>query len=159
MVEITQDMLAPKSKRFGNFVVDLIFRYVLFFILGIIGAIINPEAFLEWSQSLNRLEEMAYSIMVLVVYFIVTESLFQRTLGKLITGTKVVMADGSKPGFGTIVLRTLCRLIPFEAFSFIGENTYGWHDSLSKTYVVDVKVYEEAINRRQSFDEIGSKDF
>lgn len=158
MVQITQDMLAPKSKRFGNFVLDLIFRYVLVFILSFIALAIDPDGFAAWIETVTTLEDMMYSLILLIIYFIVTESLFQRTLGKLITGTKVVMADGSKPGFGTIVVRTLCRLIPFEAFSFIGENTYGWHDSLSKTYVVDIKMYDDAMNRRQSFDEIGSKE-
>ncbi|MGV3460297.1 MAG: RDD family protein [Flavobacterium sp.] len=158
-MEITNDVLATKGKRFGNFVIDLIFRYVLFFIIGIIAAIIDPEGFLAWSESIGRLEELMYGIIVLVIYFIVTESLFQRTLGKLITGTKVITEDGSKPNFGTIVIRTLCRLIPFEAFSFLGDYAYGWHDSLSKTYVVDVKIYNEALNRKNSFDEIGTTQF
>lgn len=131
-MEVTKDVLAVKSKRFGNFVIDLIFRYVIFFIIGLVGAIINPEAILEWSENVTRIEDILYSLAVLMLYYIVTEAVFQRTLGKLITGTKVVMADGSKPGFGTIVLRTLCRLIPFEVFSFIGEDAYGWHDSFSK---------------------------
>jgi len=32
--------------------------------------------------------------------------------------------------------RTLCRYIPFEPFSFLGNKPIGWHDSLSKTLVV-----------------------
>ena len=158
-MQITQEVLATKGKRFGNFVMDLIFRYVLLFIIGIIAAIIDPEGVAAWAENVTKLEDIMYGLVVLVVYFIVTESLFQRTVGKLITGTKVVMADGSKPGFGTIVLRTLCRLIPFEMFSFVGEDSYGWHDSLSKTYVVDVKLYNEALNRRNSFDEIGQNQY
>lgn len=157
-MEITNNVLAAKSKRFGNFVIDLIFRYVLVFILSFIAAIIDPEGFTAWIGSLTRLEDIMYSLILMIVYFIVTESIFQRTVGKLITGTKVVMADGSKPGFGTIILRTLCRLIPFEAFSFIGDNAYGWHDNFSNTYVVDIKLYNEALSRESSFDDIGKSE-
>ena len=71
-----------------------------------------------------------------VGYFIVTESLWQKTLGKLITGTVVVSADGYKPSFGQIVGRSVARLIPFEALSFLGRYPVGWHDSLSGTRVV-----------------------
>lgn len=36
--------------------------------------------------------------------------------------------------FGTTLLRTISRYVPFEAFSCFGER--GWHDTWSKTYVV-----------------------
>lgn len=157
-MEITDDVLAVKSKRFGNFVIDLIFRYVIVFVLSFIAVVIDPEGFSAWIESVTTLEDIMYSLLLLMIYFIVTESLFQRTVGKLITGTMVVMADGSKPSFGTIVLRTLCRLIPFEAFSFIGDDAYGWHDNFSNTYVVDIKLYNEALNRKSSFDEIGKSE-
>lgn len=42
-----------------------------------------------------------------------------------------------------IVKRNFSRLIPFDAFSFIGDSSYGWHDSISKTYVVDKKLLEQ----------------
>jgi hypothetical protein len=48
-----------------------------------------------------------------------------------------VTLDGSKPGLRTILLRTLCRFIPFEPFSFFGER--GWHDGLSDTLVVSTR--------------------
>jgi uncharacterized RDD family membrane protein YckC len=157
-MEITGEVLAVKSKRFGNFVIDLIFRYVIIIILSFIAVVIDPEGFSLWLESVTTLEDIMYSLLLLIVYFIVTESIFQRTVGKLITGTMVVMGDGSKPSFGTIVLRTLCRLIPFEAFSFIGDDAYGWHDSFSNTYVVDIKLYNQALSRKSSFDDIGKSE-
>ena len=55
-----------------------------------------------------------------------------RTLGKFITGTKVVSADGETPTASQIVGRTFCRMIPFEAFSFARETCpVGWHDKFS----------------------------
>jgi uncharacterized RDD family membrane protein YckC len=65
-----------------------------------------------------------------------TESRFGRTLGKLITSTKVIAQDVVKPGFGRAMVRTLCRFIPFEPFSFFGAERRGWHDSIAKTWVV-----------------------
>ena len=77
---------------------------------------------------------------VLVVYFVVIETLTGKSIGKYFTKTKVVDINGTKPSFGRIVLRSICRLIPFEMFSFLFFSGGGWHDSISKTRVVeDVK--------------------
>ncbi|HWB33836.1 MAG TPA: RDD family protein [Candidatus Paceibacterota bacterium] len=74
-----------------------------------------------------------------ILYYVLFESIWQRTLGKWITNTKVVKLDGTKPGFWRIVGRSLLRLVPFEAFSFVfGEHPFGWHDRLSGTMVVPV---------------------
>ena len=76
-------------------------------------------------------------IAILALYFIVMEGIFGVTIGKLLTGTRVVNAKGGKPSFGQIVGRSFARMIPFEPFSFLfGDNTTGWHDSLSGTRVI-----------------------
>lgn len=67
----------------------------------------------------------------------VFEQLFGQSIGKMITRTVVLNGDGERPGFGQIIVRNLARLIPFEAFSFLTKNPTGWHDSLSKTMVVN----------------------
>ena len=51
----------------------------------------------------------------------------------------VVNEDGGRPRWGQVVGRTFARLIPLEPFSVLFSNhkkRRGWHDSLSKTYVV-----------------------
>ena len=75
-----------------------------------------------------------------VVYYTVLEVISGRTLGKLLTGTKVVATNGSPASVGQILGRSLCRFIPFEAFSFFGGagRPVGWHDSISKTRVVEI---------------------
>lgn len=71
------------------------------------------------------------------IYYIIFEGIWGRTIGKWITKTKVVSLTGRKPKFKQIVIRSLSRLIPFEAFSFlIHTHPIGLHDSLSKTIVV-----------------------
>jgi len=44
--------------------------------------------------------------------------------------------DGNKPSFGLILGRSLSRIIPFDALSFLGANAIGWHDTISKTRVI-----------------------
>jgi uncharacterized RDD family membrane protein YckC len=67
----------------------------------------------------------------------------------------VVLHDGSKPEFTDILKRTLSRILPFEQFSFIGKESTGWHDSISKTYVVDISKFETKIASIEGLNEIG----
>ena len=71
-------------------------------------------------------------------YYIIMEYVFKgKTFGKLLTKTRAVTEYGERMDLGTIMVRSLCRLIPFEAFSFLGEEgTKGWHDTISKTKVI-----------------------
>ena len=157
-MEITNEMLASKGKRFGNLVIDLIVRYLIFMVIGFVAATIDPEAFLRWAENVSRIEDILYSVLLLLIYYIAMEALTHRTVGKYITGTKVVMADGSAPSASVIVKRSFCRFIPFEAFTFFGQDGTGWHDRFSDTYVVDVKLFEEAKRLKTSFDEIGNTE-
>jgi uncharacterized RDD family membrane protein YckC len=76
-------------------------------------------------------------------YYCMLEGLTGRTLGKFISGTYVVTADGLKPDFLTILGRTLCRFIPFEPLSFLFGDL-GFHDRFSKTRVVRDQPKESA---------------
>jgi hypothetical protein len=69
-----------------------------------------------------------------IIATFVTESLFQISPSKIITGSLVVSRDLTKPSTGSIVARSLARLIPFNSISFLGKT--GWHDSISNTTVV-----------------------
>ncbi len=70
-----------------------------------------------------------------IIYYVLMEFKFQRTLGKFLTKTKVVTQTGSKPSLNDIFIRTLCRFIPFDRTSFIVVKN-GFHDRLSKTTVI-----------------------
>jgi uncharacterized RDD family membrane protein YckC len=69
-----------------------------------------------------------------LLYYILLEMLSGRTLGKLVTGTRVINEQGRRPTFGQTLLRTLIRFFPCEAFTFLGD-TRGFHDSVG-TWVV-----------------------
>ena len=122
---------ASKATRFGNYIIDAILFSILFVVVNI------------WLQSFGLVEEKGNSLLRLlnqailfVMYYIIFEYAFSQTPGKFITGTKVIDENGNKPDFKTLVVRNICRLIPFEAISFLVSDT-GWHDSISKTYVIN----------------------
>jgi uncharacterized RDD family membrane protein YckC len=139
--------IAGQGKRFINFILDQIFTSTIAagvgFMFGLAYAMSreNPAAPMPPAEEL-RLQLMGnfLGLIVTIIYFITLETICQRSLAKFITGTRVVRNDGGVPTVGQIVGRTFARFIPFEVFSFFGHNGYpiGWHDSLSKTKVVEV---------------------
>ena len=122
---------ASKGQRFGTFVVDYLGFMVVAFIVGIVLALTLGD---RSEAVLKSIPDILFGVVILFAYYAFFEGLWGRTPGKLVFGTRVVNAQGQRPGFGTIAKRTLCRFIPFEPFSFFGQK--GWHDSLSDTRVV-----------------------
>lgn len=79
-------------------------------------------------------------------YYVLLESTTGMTLGKLLTGTKVVREDGGKPTLLQVIVRTIARFVPFDWVSFISDQPKrGWHDSLSRTVVVDTFVFNRMV--------------
>jgi uncharacterized RDD family membrane protein YckC len=117
--------------RFVNFVIDFI---VIFIFYGMI--VPNFEQFLSLT---SKAELIIYRIGTLVlffaIYYIPFEHKYQKTLGKIITKTKVVNLEAEKPELGDIISRTFCRLVPFDRFSFFFTRN-GFHDAISKTKVI-----------------------
>jgi uncharacterized RDD family membrane protein YckC len=141
------ELMASKGSRFLNYILDIIFififTFVFAFILAILSNLLEWDGLSYWQTNMNYLESQLVFMVIMVLYYLFTEGLFGRSLGKFITGTVVVDGNGEKPSFGAIFKRSLCRLIPFEAFSFLGGR--GWHDSFSDTYVVGNKALKESI--------------
>lgn len=120
-----------------------------------IGEYTEDYYLLDYWNGLNRIEDLIYSYLLVLLYFFLMESLTDRSLGKYVTKTKVVSHSGGKPTQQQIFIRSLCRIIPFDGLSFLGENGKGWHDSLSKTYVVNSGKLEERMKASNSLDQIG----
>lgn len=133
----TSVQAASSGRRFVNYFLDSVFWEI-----GII-VIIFPIARLVFGKSFtsNFWGNLLFVDVVVFLYYFVFETLFQRTLAKFITGTKVIMEDGSKPDAGTIAKRSLSRLVPFEVISvYTGKlpekkGTW-WHDRWTATPVV-----------------------
>jgi len=157
---ITTDMLATRGQRFANYVVDAIVKYIirLAFVFG--WALISDGFYGGSLFSLMATKSVGLNLLVgygfSIVYYFLFEAITQRTVGKYITNTMVINIEGDKPDLGTIFKRTLCRIIPFEPFSFFRDDARGWHDTITDTIVVDVKKYNAALNLKNSFSEIGT---
>ena len=124
--------LAGLGARLLNFIIDGIARILL---AAIIAVAVGPD------RTHNQLPILSSFLGVVVGYYIVLEYLFGRTLGKLITGTRVVTADGRLGrAFSQIIGRTVARFIPLEPFSLLfSSSRSGWHDWMSGTCVVRVR--------------------
>ena len=94
-------------------------------------------------ESLFELLAFALGFFVVLAYFVISETIWQKTPAKFITKTMVVDIEGRKPTLRRIVGRSFARLIPFEVISFLsGSNPVGWHDYLSGTRVVDCERFQ-----------------
>jgi len=127
---------AERWRRFVNLLVDYVGFFLLSFVIGVLIAVIGGVAAVH---RLQQIPNIVVGIVILTLYYVPQELMFGRTLGKLVTGTKVVNEQGGKPSVGQVFGRTFSRFIPFEAFSFFSADARGWHDSLPKTYVVKVR--------------------
>ncbi|OOV16121.1 RDD family protein [Flavobacterium sp. LM4] len=118
---------AGRKKRFINFIVDIITIGVLMEITFRIEEIVDYKTLIK-------------NIRIIIVfgYYVSMEYLFGKTIGKYFTNTKVVNVDGSKISFRTAIIRYICRWIPFEFASLaLGSDAEAWHDTLSKTKVIE----------------------
>ena len=127
-----------KWKRFFNYVIDTVIIIILLRIIGFLGVVIASKLSAEFQEAYIKIISGHPYLVILLsysIYYIGCEVITGRTLGKYITGTKVVNELGEKASFKQILGRTICRFIPFEAFSFLGEAGRGFHDSIPETYV------------------------
>jgi len=102
--------------RFVTYIIDFIVYYVASLMLGFVYGIACLAIGIQVNQALAFL----LGIACFVAYYVILESTTQRTIGKILMGTIVVQADGSKPSFNQVLGRTFARMIPFEPFSFFG---------------------------------------
>lgn len=85
---------------------------------------------------IDSLLDILIMLLLVVAYYTVLEAAFKgRTIGKWLTGTMAVQTNGAMLSFKKALLRTLCRFIPFEAFSALGGKP--WHDTITDTVVVN----------------------
>lgn len=122
---------ATRGQRFINYLIDLLVAY---FILLLVVTQITDR--LKLTDGISDQQFRIGYLLTLFVYYLVCELVSDRTLGKFITGTKVVTRDFTKPTIPQKMLRTLCRFIPLEPISGF---TYPWHDTITKTCVVRPK--------------------
>ncbi len=121
-----------RRMRLLHFLIDMLFLYFIAYCSGYILVFIFGPA-----KALKIVEHtyLFGGSLAFIVYFS-QEFIFGKTLGKLLTGARVVDSLGNKPGIVKLIIRSASRLIPLEAFSFLGSNKRGWHDTISDTFVI-----------------------
>jgi uncharacterized RDD family membrane protein YckC len=138
---------ASTGQRFLNYLIDYLLMYFgLSFItgafVGLVGAFLFPEYMerITYSNESMDLLPLSYAIVLFnhLVYYTICEKAFKGyTLGKLITGTRAIREDGGELTFKDALLRSLSRLVPFEAFS--GFSGHPWHDTWTRTMVIKTR--------------------
>jgi uncharacterized RDD family membrane protein YckC len=155
---ITDELLASRGQRIMNLVIDLVIIYIIGLIIiatiNIIGDLTNSYTASNWIKKLTIVEYSFFGLVILFFYYGLTEMYFSRTLAKYFTKTIVVKHNGSKPNMKSFIIRTVSRIIPFEAFSFLSADSRGWHDTLSVTYVVKKQEFLEKMKLVTSSDEV-----
>ena len=155
---------ASQGIRLINYVIDYIIVYSFFFFLGAFAMLLFQFVgvdfllnFVNWIAELNRFQDILMTGFVYFSYTFLMEYFTKgRTIGKYITGTKVVSTDLQTIGAQQYFIRNISRLVPFDALSFLGNN--GWHDSWSDTRVVNFKDLENARSRENDLQNLGKKE-
>ena len=108
-----------KGIRLTNYLVDQVVIILLWLLVSFFqgGTYYSTESF--------------YIIMFL--YYLILEAIFQKTLGKVVTKTVVTDKYGAKPGFLKVLIRSFLRLVPIDGISYLFGTEMGFHDVGSST--------------------------
>jgi uncharacterized RDD family membrane protein YckC len=123
--------LADKGARLYNYAVDMVvISVIMFFAFFFIMMGFNPEGDLIY-----------YMVCFLAYYgyYFLFEWKTGKTLGKLLTNTKVTDVDGNPPTWMQILTRTFFRLPFIDGLSLLLRSDTGIHDALSGTRVVKIR--------------------
>lgn len=119
-----------QGTRFVHYLVDTAVISILYLISTTVAQYILPLL-------LPRLifVPLLWYLCIFFLYYIILEGYYQKSLGKMLTGTKVITFEDRKPTMGDIAARTFCRIIPFDNVSFVFSR-FGFHDCISRTTVI-----------------------
>jgi uncharacterized RDD family membrane protein YckC len=138
---------ATQGTRFGTFVIDRIISFGFSMVLAVIYFAMHPEAAARFDEAAtsSKVLDYVFGYISLILYYAFFEIVFKgRTVGKMLCGTRAVTVEGEIMSAGTVLARTFCRIVPFDAFSFLGALGAGWHDRWSNTMVVTESSYKDA---------------
>ena len=145
---------ANKGLRIANYLIDLATVVIILIIIITVIYLVLELFAINFSED-NIILDLLMYLGFVGVYFLMEVITKGRSVGKYITGTKVVTIFGEIPNSSQVLKRTLSRLIPFDALSFFGEN--GWHDSWSDTRVVKISDFENAMRMENELENIGKE--
>ncbi|MDR6487775.1 putative RDD family membrane protein YckC [Chryseobacterium vietnamense] len=155
---------AEKLTRFANFFIDRLVISAFFLALGFIASLLYNLANIDFlikivykMSEMNRFLDILITSLIYFIYTFLIEYFTKgRSVGKYITGTKVICTDGTEPTFNDYLIRNISRIVPFDTLSFFGEN--GWHDKWSETRVINIKNYQAEIQSKSEIEDLGKKE-
>ncbi|MDR6160092.1 MULTISPECIES: RDD family protein [Chryseobacterium] len=165
ILRIVENNRANSWIRFGNLFIDRIVILALFMAFGFFATLMYEVFGIAFFYdiaislgSVNKLMDIIITSTTYFLYALLMEYFTKgRTIGKYITGTRAISTDGTEPTFYDYFIRNISRLVPFDAFSFLGGGN-GWHDSWSDTRVVNVKKYKAETQMKSEIENIGVKE-
>jgi uncharacterized RDD family membrane protein YckC len=98
-------------------------------------------------------------LIVSIVYYVGSWAKSGQTIGKAVTGIKVVGTDGAPVSWGQALLRYLGYIVSGALFSLgflwlaFDPRRQGWHDKIARTVVIGV---DESFNRASAVDFVPS---
>lgn len=138
---------ASSGQRFLNWLIDnLLMRFAVSYLtgagVGVLLQLISPETLFALASGERGFVFWGVSYFIgicnYLFYYTLCEKLFRGyTLGKLITGTRAIREDDEELTFKDALLRSLCRIVPFEVLSALAG--FPWHDKWTKTKVVKTR--------------------
>lgn len=132
--QINQDSLRPAhtARRLVNAIIDSIVWIIIY----LSAAYVIDAYLIQFNSRLNNyIYSSALALITYMGYYCLFEFYFNKTLGKLVTQTKVISELSTSLTFLTLVKRNASRLIPIDPFFYLFSRR-GLHDRLSKTLVV-----------------------
>jgi uncharacterized RDD family membrane protein YckC len=134
--EALYEQPATGGQRFLNYIIDIIFFYIVVIAFTTIAMlIIGDEVLNENSTGIPALLEYLISYTIYVGLYTFFETTTKgRTIGKMVTKTRAVRLDGSILTFYDALKRSLVRIIPIDAFSALAGSP--WHDRWTDTKVI-----------------------
>lgn len=155
---------SSKGIRLANLIIDRVVIFLIFIAFGFFSSLIFSLFKIDFfinivhkMSTVNRLTDIVITSSVYFLYLLLVEYFTKgRSIGKYITGSKVICIDGTEPTFKDYFIRNISRFVPFDVLSFLGEN--GWHDSWSDTRVIDIKKYNAERQSKSEIDNLGQKE-
>jgi len=142
--------------RFGHWLLDYVFRIIFELAIGVIlGVILALTGGLEILQdpSVDLYNKLLSWLVFQPLYYFIFEFAMQASPGKALLGRIVVDEYGNKPTAKQFFIRSISRVVPFEAFSCL--SPLGWHDNWSNTFVIRKKDLKK-LKLLQKINEIDS---
>ncbi len=132
---------AGAGQRFANYIIDVIIFYVLALGVAVVIGLLSPDTLTTYAEDDSfDISGRLLSLVFYGLYMGIVEAIFKgKSLGKLITGTRAVMLDGSPINASKAFARGFSRAVPFCVFSALGTPCNPWQDKWTDTMVIDEK--------------------